>query len=554
MSDTNFVNAETRTDAGWFNDINEVVYRLLGSSTGPGGAAPTTIAQIIANLGVPSSASLAASGGANLAGFSASNSASGTVARALVDRGICVTDAPFNADPTGVADSTAAIQAWLDTLSPTVPGDIPPGTYKFTAPLSKAGQNITIRGPGRAAQFVYAGAATTVDLITFGDGTNTQYGWDVSGFNISSSTAMTSGNALHIKLASDSFHVKDLSLGTLNGTPTLWDGVWFDQFNVVDYDGFEIAVQNDSIKMSGVSTANSTADISLDHGAIVGGNAALHIGGGVGGVYVGQVLCYGAQYNYLQDNALVTRGNREIILSDRCVLDAGKTSNLYVNETNAPSSSILVCDAFITGAGFFGGNVDNVNIHAMPYGLVSFGSGVNKSATRYGLAVDDTTCNVFFSPSVWLGYNTSYAIYASVVNGNIFTNGVQFIGNGGTVSANAVQATTWQSYTPTVHSSSGALTSYTASMRYQQEGKTVRWNCTISITNNGTGAGVIYLYVPITIKENAMAVGKATAISGKALTGWMNPGGTLVAVSDYTGAYPASTGETLVLSGTYEAA
>ena len=45
-------------------------------------------------------------------GFSVSaTSPAGTVARALVDRGICVTDAPFNADPTGVADSTAALQA-----------------------------------------------------------------------------------------------------------------------------------------------------------------------------------------------------------------------------------------------------------------------------------------------------------------------------------------------------------------------------------------------------------------------------------------------------------
>ncbi len=77
----------------------------------------------------PTSASLAASGGANLSGFSASNSTSGTVARALVDRGICVTDAPFNADPTGVADSTPAFDA-----APTL-AVIPAGTYKTnTAP------------------------------------------------------------------------------------------------------------------------------------------------------------------------------------------------------------------------------------------------------------------------------------------------------------------------------------------------------------------------------------------------------------------------------------
>ena len=45
-------------------------------------------------------------------GFSVSSTAPyGTVARALVDRGICVTDAPFNADPTGTNDSTAAFSS-----------------------------------------------------------------------------------------------------------------------------------------------------------------------------------------------------------------------------------------------------------------------------------------------------------------------------------------------------------------------------------------------------------------------------------------------------------
>ncbi|MDE2103878.1 MAG: hypothetical protein KGL39_41965 [Patescibacteria group bacterium] len=53
-NDTNFVDQQTTVTAGWLNDVDDVVYRLLGSSTGPGGSAPTSAAEIVANLGAAS--------------------------------------------------------------------------------------------------------------------------------------------------------------------------------------------------------------------------------------------------------------------------------------------------------------------------------------------------------------------------------------------------------------------------------------------------------------------------------------------------------------------
>ena len=41
----------TVVPAAWLQDIDDVVYRLLGASAGPGGAAPTTRAEIMLNLG-----------------------------------------------------------------------------------------------------------------------------------------------------------------------------------------------------------------------------------------------------------------------------------------------------------------------------------------------------------------------------------------------------------------------------------------------------------------------------------------------------------------------
>jgi hypothetical protein len=51
MTDTTFVNQQTVVQASWTQDVNNVVYRLLGPSTGPGGSAPSDRNQILDNLG-----------------------------------------------------------------------------------------------------------------------------------------------------------------------------------------------------------------------------------------------------------------------------------------------------------------------------------------------------------------------------------------------------------------------------------------------------------------------------------------------------------------------
>lgn len=56
MSDTTFTDGTTVVDASWLNDINIAVYRAIGA----GGVAPTTPAQVVANLGVVSAAQVQA--------------------------------------------------------------------------------------------------------------------------------------------------------------------------------------------------------------------------------------------------------------------------------------------------------------------------------------------------------------------------------------------------------------------------------------------------------------------------------------------------------------
>lgn len=86
----------------------------------------------------------------------------------------------FGADPTGSADSTAAIQAAIDSLpgldEPMVlvgnaPGGtvfIPAGEYKITAPLIVSKSNTTIQGEGSANSILkYGGAGTISEILKF---------------------------------------------------------------------------------------------------------------------------------------------------------------------------------------------------------------------------------------------------------------------------------------------------------------------------------------------------------------------------------------------------
>jgi hypothetical protein len=72
-----------------------------------------------------------------------------------------VTGGPIGADPTGAADSTSALQSWLNAGSP---GTIPCGTYKTTATLTMetaANNGQQVRGSG-AGSSTGAGACRTV--------------------------------------------------------------------------------------------------------------------------------------------------------------------------------------------------------------------------------------------------------------------------------------------------------------------------------------------------------------------------------------------------------
>jgi len=112
----------------------------------------------------------------------------------------------------------------------------------------------------------------------------------------------------------------------------------------------------------------------------------------------------------------------------------------------------------------------------------------------------------------------------------------------------------WTAYTPTVSSSSGALTTASASGRYCQIGKIVHFSVVVTITNNGTGSGAILVGNPVTAYAG---LGFSSSVVGENSTNISITG--FVAVSQtylykYEGSYPGDSGVQLFVSGTYEAA
>lgn len=84
---------------------------------------------------------LAPASGAGEIGYSAvATYPAATVGRKL-QQVISVTDAPYNADPTGVADATAAIQAAIDAVGSNGAILFPLGTYKITSTLTYTGNS-----------------------------------------------------------------------------------------------------------------------------------------------------------------------------------------------------------------------------------------------------------------------------------------------------------------------------------------------------------------------------------------------------------------------------
>ncbi len=323
-----------------------------------------------------------------------------------------ITPQDFGAKGDGVTIDTAALVAWLDAVSDTKSGYIPAGTYLFDQPLQKSGNGITLRGDAYASILKYVGSSTTNDLIVFGDGTNNQSNWLLSGFRVTSGTTMTQGYALHMQRFSDSFVDKVIADG-MDGSRTLWNGYFFDGCHEVWLNDFGVECQYNGLSVSGNDGA-SNADLYLSNGyANFCSAAGIRCGGGFGGLFIGtNVEILGNGYAGLAiDNTINNLPNREFIISDGATFDGlgdHTTYDIVVDSENSAAGQILI-DCFMGSA------VENaIYIKNWNTGAVSIGSPEIFNCVGDAIKVDDPTVLLTVADNTMIRSNGGYGINATV--------------------------------------------------------------------------------------------------------------------------------------------
>ncbi len=328
----------------------------------------------------------------------------------------------YGAVGNGVTDDTTAITAWLTAIqaatSPVV-GYAPVGNYIFKSALSIGSggkSNVTIHGDGPYSTiFTYAGATTTIDLLTIGDGTNQCKNWHLSNFKITSTTTMTAGTGFRMKRFVRSF-LNNIIMDGQDGTGKLWNGFWFDSIDFVCVDGFEARGANDGLRVCG-TLAGGQADLFLRAGKISGSNVGLRIGGGFGGFQIDDTDVIANNYNVIIDQTLTGTPNLQLFFgkgfaSDVCnigpgfqLVDVGLASESVLIFTGAwiassPNVGLNIGPGTVFRVNFTGGTVTNcghdgvydqsggtavlsfVGVKVYNNGLVT-GYGISSSSTAY---------------------------------------------------------------------------------------------------------------------------------------------------------------------------
>lgn len=125
-----------------------------------------------------------------------------------------------------------------------------------------------------------------------------------------------------------------------------------------------------------------------------------------------------------------------------------------------------------------------------------------------------------------------------------------------TINGVTLDNTAWTNTTPTVTASTGTFTTVSCSMYHKQIGKVVFWYAVVIITTIGTAAGRMIVPLPVNDKRARDGV----------VAGWNENGNFAVcgivqfdaankaSVVKYDGTFPGTSGHTITIGGTYEAA
>lgn len=263
----------------------------------------------------------------------------------------------------GTTDNTSMLQYALNWAASN--GAIlflPPGTMIFKSELSEPGETHGwgIVGAGQASSWLqYAGTNTNTDLVLIGGtsgvcpGTRTP-GLVLKDFGIDSNIKMTGGAALHVMGATNTkWSNIQISHNLFSGGGNIWNGFWNDSGNTTFLDGYGFVAQNDAIDVSGVAYPSCTnVGPTFTNGIVVGSAVGIHMGGGVGGLYVDTSDILENNTDVVIDNAISGQANDQALFGPGALLDLTYSGpNVLVNTTVGGGPQFIFNDWIASSVG-----------------------------------------------------------------------------------------------------------------------------------------------------------------------------------------------------------
>lgn len=245
----------------------------------------------------------------------------------------------FGAKGDDTTDDTTAVQAAINAVKANGGGSvmIPKGTYKISAALVIDSSNVRIIGDGIASKIktysqtahvftVAASGGGEIDNIIFRD------------FSIWASVTKTAGAAFDCTKTARCEWSR-VFIGTpedlvTTGQNRLYNGIALNQFDYCVVSACHIITSNEGVACNGDASSLFGAGLWFNNGTKIQSQstgAAVHIGGGAGGVYFGDVDIIDNLYNVRISTARQPGvQNREVFFGATCSLDSAKQQGVLV--------------------------------------------------------------------------------------------------------------------------------------------------------------------------------------------------------------------------------
>jgi Pectate lyase superfamily protein len=325
-----------------------------------------------------------------------------------------VTPQMFGAKADGASDDSVAMQKWIDAMSKGSEGELPAGNYRFSIPLVAKFSEGSIKGAGPyRTVLTYGGRDSTSDILAIGDGKNQYRNWFLSGFRVTSTTKMTGGAALRLKMLGRSM-LRDIIADGQDGNGNLWIGIWFDAIDVVSLNGFESRAQNDAIRVNGTKGPGPKADLFVLQGKIAESGVGIHIGGGFGGINVDQTDIIHNQINVLIDTAIVHEGNREVFFGLTSMNDSASQGDGVLVDDDLAGSATLVLGGWIASA-----SQNCVHVRAWHGSVLSISAPEIFNCRKDGIYVEDPTTRIDIGAATQVRANRGWGINSSAPTRNV---------------------------------------------------------------------------------------------------------------------------------------